>query len=90
MRITLANCNESSLSSLIKTPLTHHIKFKTTIVYFIITCGAKMVSIFAVHIKCGEGVTLGMTSIKDVSFEMLPMTEHNFLVKEPGNPRERL
>jgi len=40
-RNILANCNELSLSCLIKTC---HTKFKTTIIkYFIITCGAKMV-----------------------------------------------
>ena len=42
---TLANCNKLSLSSSIKTC---HAKFKTTIVYFIITCGVKIVFAFAV------------------------------------------
>ena len=37
---TLANCNQSSLSSLNEAC---RAKFKATIIYFIITCGAKMV-----------------------------------------------
>ena len=49
VRKILANCNELSLSSLITTRhsrITLHLK--TTMVYFIITCGIKMVCLFTV------------------------------------------
>ena len=59
---TLANCNKLSLS-LIKT---RHAKFKTTIVYFIITCGIKIVCAFAVS-SVVKGNTWDDTNIKIIS-----------------------
>ena len=44
---TLANCNELFLFSSITT-LKCHAKFKTTIIYFVNACVAKMVHAFAV------------------------------------------
>ena len=55
---TLANCNELFLSSLIKTC---NAKLKTTIIYFIIMCGAKTVHAFAVSM-----VVRGYHEYKDV------------------------
>ena len=50
-----------------------HIKLnlKTTVIYFTITCGAKMVHAFAVSIV-----------VRGYHEYNVPMTEHNFLVKE--------
>ena len=49
VRKTLVNCNELSFSSLIKIRHSHAtIDLKTTIIYFIIMCSAKIVHEFAV------------------------------------------
>ena len=61
-------------------PLTPHAKFKTTIIYFIITCGAKIVCAFAVSSVMRNNTQDG-TNIK-ILIEMLPITEHNLLVNE--------
>ena len=59
---TLANCSELSLSSLIKSRCPHAmLKLKTTIAYFTITCGFKLVHAFAV-----SSVMRGHHKYKDV------------------------
>ena len=55
------NCNELSLTSLIKTRHSHTtLNLKTTVIYFIIMCGAKMIRAFAL-----SSVVRGYHEFKD-------------------------
>ena len=78
VRKTLANCNELSLSSLIKTC---HMKFKTTIIYFI-TCSVKMVRMFVM-----SSVARGYHEYKDVWSASINRTELP-CKRELGNTRD--
>ena len=71
------NCKELSLSSSIKTRHSNAmLNLKTTIVYFIITHGTKMVHTFA-----ASSVVRGYHEYKDV-WNAPNETKYNFLVKE--------
>ena len=61
------------------------LNLKTTIIYFIITCGAKMVHTFAVS-SAVRGYHEYTTNTK--TFGVYPMTGHKILVKELGDPTD--
>ena len=76
----MANCIELPLVFLDEnTPLVRHVKLKTTIVSFIITCQGKR-RVKKVHAFAVSSVVRDTTNIK--MFGVLPLTEQNFLVKE--------